>query len=201
MTIRSRCGTCTNSSKPVTKSKFIILQGHYEWQQPKSIVDDIQLKDSGVVRLHLRSYLIHKEHAQEMYDWGIEQDYWNYWMPDTHSLYMPECFLGEFYWSRAFHYHREQTNQWIAEGKWPRPIMLTTDSYTQENGYDDSTIKWHKWTGIIFSFLMYYMAWQIRGGHVDRFYKSVFITAGSILLLNAGHKLADLFARLIDCAV
>lgn len=124
--------------EPVTKSKFIILQGHYEWQQPKSIVDDIQLKDSGVVRLHLRSYLIHKEHAQEMYDWGIEQDYWNYWMPDTHSLYMPECFLGEFYWSRAFHYHREQTNQWIAEGKWPRPIMLTTDSYTQENGYDGS---------------------------------------------------------------
>ena len=56
----------------------------------------------------------------------------------------------------------------------------------QENGYDDSSIQWHKWTGIIFSFLMYYMAWQVRNGQRGKPHTSMFILGGSALLLT-GH--------------
>ena len=56
----------------------------------------------------------------------------------------------------------------------------------QENGYDDVAIKWHKWTGIIFSFLMYYMAWLTQRGHARPTHVSMLIVAGSLLLVT-GH--------------
>ncbi|MCL4266050.1 MAG: ATP-binding protein [Anaerolineae bacterium] len=129
---------------PKDDSKWLALNGHYQWEQPTPPEEDKYDLSRRQIWYILRSYLVNNDDIDELLTWAKEQNYMGRWMPETSALYN-EVFLGEFYWSPAYEYYNDPYMRTIGwqkgepYGRIPKPIMPTTDRCAKDDsGYDCS---------------------------------------------------------------
>lgn len=125
---------------PKDGTRWLALENHSSWDEPVQMGEDDLPKRQ--IWYMLKSYLVHKEDIDCIYDWAVQQNFMGRWMPESHGL--SQVFLGEFFWSPAFEYHNTSYfshNGWTDgdDNKIPKKVLVTTDRYIQESfGFDCS---------------------------------------------------------------
>jgi hypothetical protein len=124
-------------------TSWLVLESHQTWEQPTPPEEEHYGVATRRLWLTLSSYLVRKGEAGLFVEWARKQDFGGDWMPRSdHSLYL---FLGEFFWSPAFKYfdtpYYSRTG-WTRGSRGSREppceVLVTTDEYFTEPGYDCS---------------------------------------------------------------
>jgi hypothetical protein len=122
-------------------AEWLVLESHRNFEQPHPADEERFEARRRYLWLQLRSYLVRRAHVEDVFRWASEEDFWGRWMPESHELW--KVFLGEFYWSAAFRFHRIPyygydgwTNQARGKRQIPHPIHVTNDEYLHERVYD-----------------------------------------------------------------
>ncbi|MBL8164702.1 MAG: ATP-binding protein [Anaerolineae bacterium] len=129
-------------TQSTTNTVWLNLDAYYTWQESAPPFEDEYERETCSLWYMLRSYVVAKDHIDELYEWAKEQDFMGRWMPEAQSLY--HAFLGEFYWSPAYKYHRSPVTQhydWTTgeeSTEVPFPVGVTVDYYVSEREYDCS---------------------------------------------------------------
>ncbi len=130
---------------PQSASKWLTLQGFYEWQEPTPADKEWSEIDHREIWYQLRSYIVRKHDFAAVFDWAKQQNFMGRWMPESHDT--RRLFMGEVFWSPAF---RDQWDSARGDKAWtqgdrserhkpPRPVIITAQEYLWEgNGYDCS---------------------------------------------------------------
>lgn len=125
---------------PKDGSRWLALENHSSWDEPVPVGED-RLPQRQIWYM-IKSYVVHKEDIDCVYEWAVQQDFMGRWMPESHEL--SQVFLGEFFWSPAFKYHNVpyfSHNGWTHgnHNEIPKKVLVTTDKYLQESsGFDCS---------------------------------------------------------------
>jgi len=127
---------------PTDGSEWVVLEAFYRWEQPTPLDEERYELPRRDVWFMIRSYVLRSSHADEVFDWMQAQNFMGRWMPESHESH--DIFLGEFFWAPAFQY---QDSPYYSRQGWtrgdrsrllPRPVLVTTDGYAWERGYDCS---------------------------------------------------------------
>jgi hypothetical protein len=124
--------------------KWLNLDCHFNFDEPCPPEEEKYANSRKNIWFFIHSYLVRRKDSDKLFEWAKKQNFMGRWMPERGSG-GSELFLGEFYWSPAFHffntsyYHR---NFWInsdfSTHSLPVDVALTTDSYYRESGRDCS---------------------------------------------------------------
>ena len=124
-----------------TGREWFVMECIYDWEEPTPPeVDKFSVKRRYIWYM-LKSYLVKSEEEECFCNWAKDRHFFGLWMPESRPE--TEVFLGEFPWGPAFeyfnnsYYHREG---WTTgdESSLPCEVLVTTDQYLQERGYDCS---------------------------------------------------------------
>jgi hypothetical protein len=127
---------------PSDGSEWLVLECNRRFEQPHP-PDQERFEDPRrSLWLWLKSYLVRRKHLAETFRWAKRQDFMGRWMPESHELW--RIFLGEFYWSAAFKFHRTPYygyDGWTTGAvsgihKIPHAVHVTNDEYLHERVYD-----------------------------------------------------------------
>ncbi len=128
---------------PEDGSRWLNLDAMFDWEEPIPPIEDKYERPRRRLWYMLKSYLVRREDSDRFFDWAQQQDFIGRWMPESHDLY--EVFLGEFFWSPAYRYHRSPATgyrEWETLGDMnsslPCPVCVTIDEYAHEDSYDCS---------------------------------------------------------------
>lgn len=125
-------------------SRWLSLGGYYHWEQPVPPDEDQDRFARREIWVLTNSYLVHKQDCEVVFDWAVNQDFWDNWMPSGNELY--RTFLGEIHWSHAYshEFSVEGFSGWRGEDHFgkqlPRPILPLVDDYIRESGGYDCSI-------------------------------------------------------------
>lgn len=122
---------------------WLLLESCQEWAEPTPPEQERYDVPTRRLGLSLFSYLVKETAAASFVDWAKQQESWGPWMPRSdHSL---DIFIGEFFWSPSFKYH---DTPYYSRTGWTRgferpeylpcEVLVTTDQYYAEPGYDCS---------------------------------------------------------------
>jgi hypothetical protein len=129
-----------NIVNPKDESYWLALETCTSWNEPVALGEERLARRQ--IWYMIKSYIVHKEDLDCVYDWAIQQDFMGRWMPESHESF--QMFLGEFFWSPAFRYHNIpyfSRSSWTSgrQNRIPREVLVTTDQYMQESsGFDCS---------------------------------------------------------------
>lgn len=141
--------------REVNNNHWIVLEGHYDWIQPTPLGEEKYETPKRHVSFEIKSYFVKKADAENLVNWAKEKVSIHGVLPENSGL--SDIFFGEFYWSPAYRYfnnpyynHIGWTNGSLQEI--PQKVMLTTDAYLREQGYDcsiDESLRIHLPTELI----------------------------------------------------
>lgn len=128
-------------TNPSDNSEWFVMQSFCEWVQPLPPTEKLYESPTRRLWYLFKSYVVRKPDADAFFEWASQQDFMGRWMPESHSLL--EVFLGEFFWSSAFAYHRSPR---VGYRDWETfttrglkaPVVVTADEYLWEDIYDCS---------------------------------------------------------------
>jgi hypothetical protein len=124
--------------------ELLVLETYREWTEPAPPGVQRYDVERREIWYMVKSYLVKREDADTLYQWGLGQNFFGMWMPEAHET--TRVYLGEFFWAPAFHYHSSRyagRPAWIrkAEGsRLPAAVLLTTDRYMCEHGTFDCSL-------------------------------------------------------------
>ena len=127
---------------PGDNSSWLVLETFFLWEKPAPPGEEDFATPRRDMWYMLKSYLVRKSAAGEVFNWAKQQHFAGRWMPESHEVI--GVFLGEFFWAPAFQY---QNTPYYNHDGWtrgrdkaiPKPVLVTTDRYMLEgNVYDCS---------------------------------------------------------------
>ena len=88
----------------------------------------------------LKSYIIKRERADEIYRWAQKQNFWGKWMPESHDWY--GAFYGEYYWGKAYESLKVDCGTWhkIEKDDFCFQVAVSTEEYFCETGTFDCSL-------------------------------------------------------------
>lgn len=120
--------------------EWFILGGFLNWKEktpPEYKEYDIPHRE---VWYMIKSYIVKKKDAENLFNWSKKQDFMGRWMPESSDFY--EIFLGEYPSAIAFEDLRGDYNIWTKINKKNNdlqiPVVVTDDSYLNEFTLDCS---------------------------------------------------------------
>jgi hypothetical protein len=124
----------------------LTLESSYCWEAPGGDTAEDTQYPKRSIRYFLQSYIVKQSDVDDLYEWMKTQ--WRategFSLPDSYPLH--RVFLGECFWAPAFLYHNVpyyHHDGWVggkAGDTIPKPILVATDQYAQEDsGFDCST--------------------------------------------------------------
>ncbi len=130
-------------TNPEDRSSWLVLEGFYRWEQPVAPGEEPHEQERRDLWHMIKSYLVSAKDIGEMFKWAKKQNFMGRWMPESRDLY--RVFLGEFFWSRAYKYHDSPYyggEEWTrgTSNRLPKPVLVTSESYIQEQGGYDCSI-------------------------------------------------------------
>ncbi len=130
-------------TNPENGSQWLVLEAFYRWEQPTPPGEERLEIPRREIWYMIKSYIVKKSDADELFEWAKKQNFMGRWMPESHEI--TNIFLGEFFWAPAFVYHdipyyhhdgwTRGSNKLI-----PKQVLVTTDQYMQENSGHDCSI-------------------------------------------------------------
>ena len=131
---------------PQTGREWFVLESVYNWEEPTPPeVDRFNVSRRNVWYI-LNSYLVKADDKESFCEWAKEQHFMGRWMPESHSQI--GVFLGEFFRMPSFKYFDNPYNGregWTRrrDSQTPLPceVLVTSDSYLQEDGLYDCSIE------------------------------------------------------------
>ncbi len=120
------------------------MESYLRWIEPPPLGEDKFEIPRREIWYMLKSYIVQKKDIDELYLWGIKQNFFGRWMPESHEL--DDVFIGEYYWSPAYHYFNPNTDDnygWIYDynKKLPKKVMVATEQYSWARGSYDCSIE------------------------------------------------------------
>jgi hypothetical protein len=130
---------------PNNNSPWLTLESSYCWEAPGGDTAEDTQYPKRSIRYFLQSYIVKQSDVDALYEWMKTQ--WRATeglsLPDSYPLH--RVFLGECFWAPAFLYHNVPYYHhvgWVggkAGDTIPKPILVATDQYAQEDsGFDCS---------------------------------------------------------------
>ncbi len=120
---------------PGDGAEWLLLDGFFKWEQPVPLGEDKYETNRREIWYMIKSYIVKKEDAEEIYQWATKQNFMGRWMPEGIELY--NMFLGEYPWAQSVpkgEDWRQGTDSVI-----PKPILASEARYIWEgSGYDCS---------------------------------------------------------------
>ncbi len=129
---------------PKDNSRCLLLENYSSWNEPTPVEKSQFGISRRSIRYTLKSYILHKDDMECLYNWAIQQDFMESWMPESHELH--KVFLGEFFGSSAFEYHNIpyfHHDGWTQGSKdeIPKAVLVSTDDqYLKENTEFDCSV-------------------------------------------------------------
>ena len=126
---------------PETKQEWFVLECLYDWEEPTPPEQDKFSTSRPYIWYMLKSFLIKSDDEERFCNWAKNQNFMGRWMPESCNL--THVLLGEFPGAPAFghfnnpYYGREGWTRGD-ETSLPCEVLVTTDQYLQERGYDCS---------------------------------------------------------------
>jgi hypothetical protein len=128
---------------PADGSSWLVLETHRSFEKSMDPYEERYQSPTLQMWYQVRSYLVKKQYLSRVFNWVKGQDLWGRWMPESHETY--GVFLGEFFWSSAFKFHDTPyynhegwTRGRRGKGGLPVQVLVPTDMYSHERGYDSS---------------------------------------------------------------
>jgi hypothetical protein len=132
---------------PKNGGHWVTLEGFYEWEEPIPVDREWGEIPHRMIWYQLRSYIVQKQHLQEVLQWATQKNFMGRWMPESHELHY--VFLGEFFRSPAF---REESSSLageqagtaetrMSEARLPHPVIVTAQEYLWGGGGYDCSIQ------------------------------------------------------------
>lgn len=128
-------------TRPMDHSVWWTLYGHYPWRQPQRPEDKGNGPQGREIWYFLETCLVKRKDAKQMFTWAKRHDFSVDHLPQLPDW--DDVYLGELYWSPCYQYFYDPVRgfrEWTRgdDGKYPAPIMLTTESYNWSRQYDCS---------------------------------------------------------------
>jgi hypothetical protein len=124
---------------------FLVLETYREWTEPAPPGIERYDIERREIWYMVNSYLVKRENVDALYKWGLQQNFFGRWMPESHE--MTRVYFGELFWAPAFHYHSTRHTgrpAWVGaedEGsRLPTPIIVATDRYMCEHSTFDCSL-------------------------------------------------------------
>lgn len=126
---------------PKTNREWLVLECLYDWEEPTPPEQDRIGTSRPYIWYMLKSFLIKSEDEERFCNWAKSQNFMGRWMPESGNL--TNVLLSEFPWANAFeHFNTTYFGRegWTRgdETSLPCEVLVTTDQYLQERGYDCS---------------------------------------------------------------
>lgn len=124
--------------------EFLVLETYREWTEPPPPGVERYDVERREIWYMVKSYLVKRADADAFYEWGIQQNFYQRWMPESHE--MTRVFFGELFWAPAFHYHSTRHTgrpAWIGgdeDSRLPAPLLVATDGYMCEQSTFDCSL-------------------------------------------------------------
>jgi len=125
-------------SDPGGGSKWLLLEGFFKWGQPVPIGEDKYEASRREIWHMIKTYILKKEDAEEIYAWMAKQNFMGRWMPESPDIY--RMFLGEYPWASSVPMD-EIGEKWTKgrDSVIPKPVLVSAARYVWEgSGYDCS---------------------------------------------------------------
>ncbi|WP_447601033.1 AVAST type 2 anti-phage system protein Avs2 [Nitrospira sp. Nam80] len=131
-------------SNPADGTRWLNLNGFFTRIQPAPLDEGTYEKERRNWHIILISYLVRRRDAKAVFQWATKQNFLGLWMPQPPEL--TQIFLGEYPWGPSFQYKNIpyfSHSGWtrgarMGSAKIPRPILVTSEEYLWERGYDCS---------------------------------------------------------------
>jgi hypothetical protein len=133
---------------PRDNSHWLTLKGSYRWEHVNDGDNSDSLYPKRTLQYSSQSYIVKQADAVELFEWMKTQwrDTRGFSLRDSNPV--DRVFFGEFCWAPAFLYQAVpyySCDGWVggkAQDTIPKPILLATDQYAQEDrGFDCSIDK------------------------------------------------------------
>jgi len=124
-------------SNPNDGLKWLLLDGFFKWEQPVPVGEDKYETNRKEIWYMIKSYIVKKEDAEEIFEWMTKQNFMGRWMPESPDVY--RMFLGEYPWASSV--PTSEIGGWTEgrDSSIPKPIMISSSRYVWEgSGYDCS---------------------------------------------------------------
>ena len=129
-----------------TGREWFVLESFYNWEEPTPPEVERFNVSRRYVWYMLQSYLVKADDEESFCEWAKEQQFRGRWMPESHSQI--GVFLGEFFRMPSFKYFDNPYNGregWTrrndSQNPLPCDVLVTSDSYLQEDGLYDCSIE------------------------------------------------------------
>lgn len=128
---------------PRDNSQWLTLENYCSWEEPTPVDEDKYDYAKRNIWYMIKSYIVHKEDIDCLYDWASNQDFMGRWMPESGENI--GIFLGEFFDSAAFDYHNIHYfyhDGWTqrCDERIPKPVLVSTDKYLKESSTFDCSV-------------------------------------------------------------
>ncbi len=126
-------------ANPADGTRWLNVDGHFNWQHPQDADVELYDVDRREFFLICKGYFVPAEGADDFMTWAKDVRFEGRWMPEPPRTH--EMFLGEYGWSPAFQYCRQQyrSNWTKPEQDCPVFVRPVAFHYMQgSNGFDCS---------------------------------------------------------------
>ena len=132
-------GPLIEVTDPEDGSKWLVLDAYYKWESPTPPEEERFENPKREIWYMLKSYIVKKPDADELFEWAKQQNFENRWMPESQDIH--RVFFGEFYWSQAFSYY-SYNDDWTRgnHNEMPKEVLVSSVEYSQESGDYDCSI-------------------------------------------------------------
>ena len=134
------------ATDPETGREWFVLESFYRWEEPTPPEVDRFNISRRTIWYMLKSYLVKADEEESFCEWAKQQHFMGRWMPESHSQI--GVFLGEFFRMSSFKYFDNPYNGregWTrrndSQKSLPCDVLVTSDSYLQEDGLYDCSIE------------------------------------------------------------
>jgi hypothetical protein len=129
-------------TRPSDETVWLNLEGSWAWTEQAPREEERYESPRRQMQFWLHSYIVHREHTDEIFQWLKDKNFWGEWMPRPGS--MIDVFVGEFPWSPSCKDWAE-ASAWVQylnreEEDLPHPVVVTTTEYLCEKGTFDCSI-------------------------------------------------------------
>jgi hypothetical protein len=125
------------------RNTWLALESFIDWKEGIPPEEEDWRFPSGHVWLRIRGYLVKNNQRNQLFRWGLKQNFMGNWMPEPHDI--NRTFLGEFPWAPAYlsqdtpyYGHEGWTNN---RGEIPANVLPACDHYFRGMASRDSSIE------------------------------------------------------------
>lgn len=123
-------------------SQWLVLETNVSWDEALPLEEDPDEKMCRRLWYQIRSYIVRRDDADQLFEWASQQRFTGGWMPESVEIHS-DVFLGEMFWAPAF---EEFWSEVRREGEWTRgegdrcpcPVLVPVCQYYWGEGFDCS---------------------------------------------------------------